>query len=64
MPLSTSRLDMKQIILDDRFSLEVDLLQLKHTCLSLQHANASQFFSAVYDGKWYIGMIFQMVSFF
>ena len=42
--------------LDDKFLLEVDLQQPKHCSLSLQHATASQFLSAVYNGKWYIGM--------
>ena len=57
MPLSMSRLGVKWISLDDKFSLEVDLQQPKHNCLSLQHTTASQFLSAAYDGKWYIGMI-------
>ena len=57
MYLSTSRLGMKWISLDDTFSLEVDLQQPEHTCLTLQHATAIQFLSAVYDEMWYIGMI-------
>ena len=43
--------------LDDRFLFEVDLQQLKCTCLSLKLATKSQFLSAAYHGKWYIGII-------
>ena len=57
MPLSISRLGNKRINLNDNFSLEMDSQQSKHTCLTLQHATASQFLSAVYNGKWYIGKI-------
>ena len=56
MPLSTSRLDMKQISPYDKFSLEVDQ-QPKHTYLTLQHATEVDFYQECLQGKWYIGMI-------
>ena len=56
MPLSTSRLDMKQISPYDKFSLEVDQ-QPKHTYLTLQHATAVDFYQECLQGKWYIRMI-------
>ena len=56
-PLSENKLGIKRISQHEEFSLEVTLHSDENPVFQHQNVTNNQFVTAVYDGKWYVGMI-------